>query len=448
MDIALYLILVALCLVIVTDGLKDPARIYQFPFGAAAVFLGFIVPPLFGLLQATYLPEWSLERYLFMCILCLGACWLGDLVARRQRAMSIKPRVVHMRDWLIGAGLLILVGGLAHLKNRAAFQSGLDPNTGTMVAFNFFTTLLRYGFIMALLSFLKYRNRYALILIILAALYYVDRIVLLGRRRDTVEFAFVLMGSLWLIRQWALPRPLVGVALVIAPLLIVSAGFYRSAVVSRTGERNWSRLTEADPIGTMVKIASKGSSETIAGVYLLSATASRGGHDYGLRHWNSLVFNYVPAQIFGSSFKKSLYLPITNSVGIAERQYGYTPNNGSTVTGMVDAYASFWYFGCLKFFIIGYVMQILYRSAIKRNIIIQCIYLYVMTFALHAITHNTNWFVSPWVHMSVFWFPILVAATHAHVSLSLSTRFKRMHTMRRSQLGRSLFSAGNPTIHG
>ncbi|MBX4421097.1 hypothetical protein K4H00_24115, partial [Mycobacterium tuberculosis] len=28
--------------------------------------------------------------------------------------------------------------------------------------------------------------------------------------------------------------------------------------------------------------------------------------DYGLFHWNRLVFNYVPAQIFGDKFKTAL----------------------------------------------------------------------------------------------------------------------------------------------
>ncbi len=411
MSVVLYVILIALCLAILAEGMRDPPRIYQFPFGAAAVFLGFIVPPLFGRLTAADLPKWSLGRYLFMSVLCLGACWLGDLWARRRRVQWRPPRPVNTKAWLIGAGVLVIVGGLAHLQNRAAFEAGFDPSTGKMVAVGFFVTLLRYGFIMAVLVLVKSRNRYALALAILAGFFYMDRIVLLGRRKDTVECAFILAGSVWLVWRRALPRPVVAAALIIAPLLIVSTGFYRSVAVSRTGERDWSRLKEIDPVGNMVNVIAEGSSETVAGVHLLSAMAEEGVHDYGLRHWNLLVFNYVPAQVFGSKFKQSLSLAIPEAGEVSQRRYGYTPNTGSTVTGVVDAYASFWYLGALKFFAIAFVMQWLYRHAARGNMIIQCIYLYMMPMALHTITHHTHWFLSPWVHISVFWLPVMCYAS-------------------------------------
>jgi hypothetical protein len=32
--------------------------------------------------------------------------------------------------------------------------------------------------------------------------------------------------------------------------------------------------------------------------------------DYGVSHWNTLVFNFVPAQITGQKFKEALLIPI------------------------------------------------------------------------------------------------------------------------------------------
>jgi hypothetical protein len=188
-------------------------------------------------------------------------------------------------------------------------------------------------------------------------------------------------------------------------------------VVSRTGERDWSKLQELDLKGTFKKTTIEGSSETVAGIYLTAACASENAFNFGLNHWNGLVFNYVPAQIFGSEFKESLCLPIPNLFAIADRNYGYVKPTGSTVTGMVDCFASFSYFGCLEFFIIAYIMQRLYRRAIDGNIIAQSLYLFMMTNALHAITHGTTWFVSPWVHMLVFWIPLMFYATRRSATI-------------------------------
>ncbi|OHB76964.1 MAG: hypothetical protein A2Z25_02665 [Planctomycetes bacterium RBG_16_55_9] len=406
MAITLYLILILLAVAIIMGGMREPARIYQFPFGAATVFLGFIVPQLFGLLRTDYFPKWALERYIFMCILCLLMCWLGDFSAQRRGSRNIRSTKYDPTRWLAGATLLILVGGLAFLKNRSLFHDEFDMSTGITVAVNFFVTLLRYGFIMALIHLLRSRSRYALVLVLLASLFYLERIVFLGRRHDAVEFAFVLAGSVWFASHRILPRPVVIGGIVVGTLVLFSTGAYRSIAVSRSSERDWSRLSDMNLVDTFKKVTAEGGSEVIAGIYLTTAAANA-PLDFGLSNWNGIVYHYVPAQVFGSTFKESLHLPVPNLLAIAKRRYGYIKSSASTVTGMVDCYASFWYLGCLKFFIIAYIMRRLYRRAIDANIIAQSLYLFMMTGALHAITHSTHWFVSPWIQMLVFWIPVM-----------------------------------------
>ena len=410
MATTLYFIVILLVVAIIFRGMREPARMYQFPFWAAAVFVGFIVAPLLGLLRADYLPELALERYIFMCFLCLLMCWLGDFTAQRRGSRNIKSTEYDPTRWLAGAILLILVGGLAFIKSRSLFQNEFDMSTGITVAFNFFVTLLRYGFIMALIHLLRSRSRYALVLVLLAALFYLDRIVFLGRRRDAVEFAFVLAGSVWFVLHKSVPRPVIIGGILVGTLVLYSTGAYRSIAVSRSGERDWSRLRDINIVDTFKNVTTEGSSETVAGIYLTAACADDMAFDFGLNHWNGLVFNYVPAQVFGSEFKESFYLPVPNVSEIAFRNYGYIKPTGSTVTGMMDCYGSFWYFGCLNFFLIAYIMRRLYRRAIAGNIIAQSIYLFMMTNALHTITHSTTWFVSPWVHMLVFWIPLMFYA--------------------------------------
>jgi len=408
MAVLLYIVLILLVIGIAADGVRRADRMYQFPFGAMAVFGGFIVPPLFGLLRVHYFPDWAVERYIFMCILCLLMCWLGDSCARGRPRPESEVVVYDSLSWLVGATLLTLAGGVAYVRNRALFQMGFDMSTGVTVAMHFFVILLHYGFIMALVYFLSTKNPYGFVLMCLGSLQYLDRMVFFGARGDTIQFAFIVAGAVWFVLGKALPRVVVLTGIIAASLAIVSVGAYRSVAVTTTGQRDWSKLTEVDPVEEFQKAASEGSSETVSGIYLMAASATDHAFDFGLYHWNALVFNYVPAQVFGAAFKQSLFLPLPNLVEISQMEYGFVPPTGSTVTGMVDCFTSLGYLGCLKFFIIAYVMQRLYRHAIGGNIIAQSIYLYMMSMALESITHDTQWFLSPWVHMTFFWVPFML----------------------------------------
>ena len=414
----LLIVLVLLALAFVAGAVRDPARLYQYPFTAAAVFLGFIAPPLFGLLHTSYLPRWGLERYTLMCILCLAACWLGDLCAQwynRPRAAAV---LYDSRRWLLGSALLVLIGGLTYLQSRVLFRAEFDMSTGLPTALSFFISLLRYGFVMALIHFLYTGNRYSLCLSCLAGAYYLDRVVLFGRRLDAIEFIFVIAGAVWFAWKKRPPRLLVLLAVVVATLCVASTGAYRAVVVSTTGERDWSRLKEVNVVEEFRKATAEGSSETLSGIYLMAASATCKAFDFGLYHWNGLVSDYVPAQVFGAERKESLYAPVVNLIDVAQREYGFAPSTGTTLTGMVDCHGSFWYLGCLEFVLIGYVMQWLYLRAAAGSMMAQAVYVYMMTHALHAITHSTTWFVRPWVHMLFLWVPVMLYATAAQLEPS------------------------------
>jgi hypothetical protein len=418
----LLIVLVVLALAVVVEAVRDPARIYQYPFAAAAVFLGFIVPPLLGLLQASYLPRWGIERYTLMCILCFAACWLGDACARRHSRPRAKSTLYDSRRWLLGSALLILVGGLAYLKNRTLFQAGLDMSTGLPTAMSFFVCLLRYGFVMALLHFLYTRDSYSLCLACVAGAYYLDRIILFGRRLDTIEFIFIIAGAVWFTLKKRPPRVVVLAGVVMAALATASTGAYRAVVVSTTGERDWSGLKEVNLVEEFRKATAEGSSETLSGIYLMAAGAACQSFDFGLYHWNGLVSDYVPAQIFGAARKESLQAPTVNLIEVAQREFGFAPSTGTTLTGMVDCYGSFWYLGCLEFFLIGHVMQQLYLRAAGGSVMVQAIYVYMMAQVLHAITHSTIWFVRPWVHILFLWIPVMLYAARPQCEPALMSQ--------------------------
>src|SRR5262249_37818220 len=142
-------------------------------------------------------------------------------------------------------------------------------------------------------------------------------------------------------------------------------------------------------------------------VFNIAAVKRSMKFDLGIFHWNSLVFAYVPRQIVGRDLKESLYLPQWDP---ALEEYFYHPMVGSTWTGLSDAFQSFWYFGVLKFFLIAFVLQKLWLAAQDGNLTAQLLYMLMPVWALEAITHTTQYFLNPWVHMAAFLLPALLLA--------------------------------------
>ena len=94
----------------------------------------------------------------------------------------------------------------------------------------------------------------------------------------------------------------------------------------------------------------------------------------------------------------------------AARAYGYESSTGTTTGGITDAFASFWYFGCLEFFAVAYFMRRLYESAVRGSPVWQFACALMTVYALHTVTHCTTWFVLPWVNAAIFVVPALVYA--------------------------------------
>jgi len=228
------IVLVVLAMVLVVGTVRDSSRIYQYPFTAAAVFMVFIAPPLFGLLRTPDLPRWTLGRYALISVLSLAACWLGDACARWYSGPRVRVLLYDSRRWLLGSALLVLIGGLAYLRSRVLFPADFDASAELPASLSFLTPLLKYGFVMALIHFLYTGNRYSLCLSCLAGVYYLDRVALLGRRLDAFEFIFVVVGAIWFAWKKRPPRAVVLAAVMVA-LCMASVGAYRAVVVSTTG---------------------------------------------------------------------------------------------------------------------------------------------------------------------------------------------------------------------
>lgn len=407
MTTILLLILSLLCLALIAWGMNAKGRYYEFPFLAGGTFVSFVLPQLIGLRNSQELPDGALDKTILMAILCAGMCYCG--YAWRGRPLERFNWPLVDQKLILVSALLTLVGAyfffaISRLPEDVRENSSW---TGLPVAYLFFAQVLGYGFAIAMTLFADKRSNAALGIAIFAGLFYLDRIFLSGRRGVTLEFVFVIMLSLWFGRRLALPRPVVLLALVLGTLALHSTGDYR-VVAADEGADRWKRVKDIAFMENLQKQLTEGGSEMANAVYSIAATERNGSYDFGVFHWNTLVFNYVPAQLLGDEFKQSLMIPLEDAD--AYKMYGHQASSGSTFSGLVDAFGSFWYFGCLKFFAIGFVLRRLYVTAMAGHFIAKLCYILMITNALHCITHHTQWFVSPWIHFAIFLLPAVYYA--------------------------------------
>jgi hypothetical protein len=160
------------------------------------------------------------------------------------------------------------------------------------------------------------------------------------------------------------------------------------------------------PVDNMNRVIKTGGSEVRSGAHIMAGVADEAAFDFGMSDWNFLVFNFVPAQVFGSSFKQKCLFKFDSPM-MRGGSGGYEVPNGSTVTGVCDCFASFGYLGFVKFLLIGWVLGTLYNGALKGNWGAAILYICLIVTGLEAITHETPLFLTRIVYICIFAMPAL-----------------------------------------
>jgi hypothetical protein len=394
------------CAILIFVGLLGRDRIYQYPFLAGAVFTGFILPQVLGLSNDRFLPPGAIESTLILASLSAMMCWLGGAVV--ERPMQFLNCSYDDRRLLIASAALSAIGGYFYYAiSRLPIEMLSNTQwTGLPVAYFFFARVLTYGLAVAVLLYAKNRSLLALLIIGYCTVFYLDRILIGGRRQELVEFVVIFLLAFAFRRDWFLPRSVMMAGVVMGALLINSIGEYRSATMDPDGPR-WDAIADINFVGNLGNISEQGGEEVRNAIYNVGAVSRTMDFDLGLYHWNALVFAYVPAQLVGADLKQSFYISLPQP---AFEEFFYTAAKGTTFTGLSDAFQSFWYFGCLKFFLIAYVMQKLWLAARCGGMTAQLLYMLLVVHAMEAITHTTQNFVNPWVHITLFLMPALLLA--------------------------------------
>lgn len=399
-------LLLLLSVAILAEGFWRRGGFYGFPFLAAAMFLIFVLPQIPGLVVDRFMPDESLTRAVFFSCLCLVMCgagwWLGVGASGEPRTIFSEQRLLVYAAFLsaVGAYFFHKFGLLADEERLRGFLSG------TSVAYLFFAKLLTYGLAIALLCFARRRSALALCIILFDCLFYFDRIVIAGRRGDAAEFALLIALAYWFQARRTVPRALVALSLVFALIGLLTAGEYRAATYYG-GAPDWSAVLDIDPARNWRNLQAQGGAEFRNLAISMDYFAETHRYDYGATHWNTLVHSYVPAQIFGPAIKEALYLPPPSDSYYPRH---YEPLPGSTPTGMMDAFASFSYFGCLKFALVAALLGAIYSRAMHGQTAMQILYMLSVLPAMLVVTHFTNEIVIAWVHIAIFILPGLFYA--------------------------------------
>jgi hypothetical protein len=396
-------------------GWRRRARMIQFPFLAAVVFMGWVTPQLFGLTSYPSRPSGALEKTIFMAWLCLLACWAGYVFNQRP---------AHLFEWRFDRRRLVRASAALSLLGAFFFyQVGLlavdvierygGHWTGVITIYYFLAGLLTVGFAMALLLHLAKPTWPTLIIILFGLSFYLDRVLIHGRRQDAVELCLMVLMALWFQRRWLPPRSLMIGLCLLGALFVNSIGDYRSTMLGRD-QYSWSgagvaELLRIDFAGNLRAIV-KGelpASELYIAMFSIEATDRRRDFDYGLSLWDDFVRRYIPGQLIGPERKRSLYIEREDSAG---QVFGFVPNFGATSTGLTDAFQSFWFFGAIKFFLIGFIMSRWWRAAKAGNRGAQMVLMLCTGASLLAITHGTSHFFLIFISIAAFMLPALLYA--------------------------------------
>lgn len=423
MNISLTWIFVGLVAWFLAGGLLFKAeRMYQFPFLAGVMTFGFLLPQIPALMHDPFLPSGAYAKTMLMGILSLLMLALGWRMTNRPIGML---RMSFSERRLIWAAVLLSAFGAVFyfLLSRLPGDISIGMQmTGMPVVYLFFAQLMPYGLAIALLCFARRPSWLALAIIIFDLIFYLDRILVTGKRAEAIQLLLMILLPFWFYHRLVVPRILMALGILAGTFLMTSMGDYRQITRAASGFV-LDDIMQIDYAANFTETLERGGLEMRNAVQRIDEIDRRLEFDYGKFHWNRVIFTFVPAQLVGAKLKEALQFDTPKP------SRDYNPLTGTTETGLVDAFASFWYFGAFKFLLLAWVMRRLWETAMADEMLGQLIYMLSIVPAMHAISHQTDWVIPVWIHMAIFLIPVLWLCRIHNRSVSLPTALQHTPTV-------------------
>jgi hypothetical protein len=211
----------------------------------------------------------------------------------------------------------------------------------------------------------------------------------------------IIMLGLYFGRRIRPPRLLIPAAMVAAMLAIPATGTYRAL----RANRDWGGIRQMNLVENFKKFLTEESVlELRNAAAVIEATRKEGDYELGSFYWDHLVFRFVPAQILGPDFKRSLMIrPEGRLQETAMTKTGFELSIGSTITGMGDTFQQFGWFGCLFFVLLAALFRSLWDASQQPGALFaQLLYMTTCTTAMRAVTHWTADFLPGLVYNGLF----------------------------------------------
>ncbi|ASV88100.1 putative membrane protein (plasmid) [Ochrobactrum quorumnocens] len=415
MNISLTWIFVGLVGCFLAGGLLLRAeRMYQFPFLAGVMTFGFLLPQMPALVHDQFLPSGAYAKTMFMGILSLAMLALGWRMTKKPFGFLSMSFSEHRLIWA-ATGLSAFGAVFYFLLSRLPGDVSIGMQmTGIPVVYLFFAQLMPYGLAIALLCFARRPSWTALAIIAFDLVFYFDRILVTGKRAEAIQLFLMILLAFWFYRRLVVPRILMTLGILAGTFLMTSMGDYRQITRAASGFV-LDDIMQIDYAENFHETLERGGLEMRNAVQRIDEIDRRLEFDYGKFHWNRVIFTFIPAQLVGSKLKESLQFDTPKP------SRDYNPLTGTTETGLVDAFASFWYFGAFKFLLLAWIMRRLWETAMAGEMLGQLVYMLSVVPAMHAISHQTDWVIPVWIHMAIFLIPVLALCRIRNRSVSLPT---------------------------
>jgi len=406
MDTLIYFLITGIafvCVIPILGFFLGRVEFIEFPLLFSLTVLGWFFPQLIAESYCGQLPDEAVFKATLMALLCISATLVGyGLYKPRLIGPQSTGDINKLVNYIFIFSLVLLV---PFFILRTIPQEELAGAwSGRPVALLFFYSALKYTSLYAFLIWLGgKKNKKVSCVICIGLFYYLLTTIGAGRKADSLDLFFGITGGLFFLKNYRLPKLATICFALLFAIVIPSTGPYRNIVMS-PGENKFGRVLEIEWIENFKSTFTNTGGEVRNYIMGVLSIDNEGPLDYGLFHWNSFAFRYVPQQIFGSDIKNSFMAPVSNPVQEAAK-YGHEGLNGQTYTGMLDAFGSFWFFGFIKFLLIGVAFKHLYCRARQGILNHQMVYIFLLGSGLHSVTHTTDWCLFAFIHLWIFTWP-------------------------------------------
>jgi hypothetical protein len=403
----LLFLLIAYAFFMLLPGFFRSSWRVQYPFLVAIVFLGWVLPQLLVIVEKSgRVPGMGVAKLLFYILLCLPALDYG--YRTRSSPVWFFRRQPVNGNYLLLSAILTFFGGFFFFMVSRLEASVIEMHgrnwTGVITIYFFFSQALSVGFALALLEFLRARSSLSGFLVVIGCFFYFDRIVFTGHRGFAVEFAIIVLMSLWFQRRWTPSLAHIVLGFFVGVPFIFAIHEYRLALMDPQASGVGAivrSVSQVDFFGAVFGLSKADilSLELYNAAVYIEATTKSLAFDFGLSFWNSLVRNFLPGQLLGFNIKSTLLVDFKNYANLFFNHINFP---GTTNTGFADTFQSFWFFGFLVFYFIGRFMKAVYLAAFSGDRLSQVLVMVVTPAALHSITHTSHHVFIKFIQVYIF----------------------------------------------